>query len=763
MNKKRNKSKFTFTVLLLFIGFILNSGIFPVTEAFAARVNPTDFEYVITDGEAEITGMKPSILETVIRIPSEVEGVPVTRIGKEAFARTQKITDFILPDTVLYIGESAFTDCYDMKSIVLPAKLKEIGEKAFFMCRNVREIIMPETVTHIGNNAFEHCGMIKKVVLPSGLTRLGDNVFHYCSALEEINIPPRLQYIGNNTFNGCRKIKGFDLPATVTSIGDSAFAGCNFKSFSIPDSVKTIGVMCFQSCSYLESVRLSASLEKISEKMFDGCRNLVDITIPDSVKVIEKCAFQTCESLTKLPIGPNVTAIGKAAYYGCKKLNSISLPVSVTSIGEDAFYGTGYYENTLNWGNGGLYIGTALIEYPYRFDGTGIKEGTVLIADGAVSDCDYVYRTINLPSSVKYIGERAFSGRITTVYISIPASVEKIGFKAFSFSNISHYEVDPANKYYSSDSTGALFDKNKTELIEFPNKNKATSYKVPSTVKVIGTDAFSVCQNLESVTLPQGLKRIESSAFDGASSIKNITIPDTVEYIGGGAFYMCTSLTEIVFPLSVKMMGTNVVSGCRNLRKIVFMNPNLELEYIGRDFSAEVRIHGYSNSTAREYAEKYELPFVSIGVAPVIRVKETDSIRIWGDDFIMTLPGTALSELTANLGAAVVIEDKDGNAVSPDSQMKSGIRIILKYQSGTVADIRTVIALGDNDGDGVISSSDARLALRKSVGLENFADWQMAASDVVDRSAGDVTSSDARAILRASVGLDDAKDWFNDN
>ena len=61
---------------------------------------------------------------------------------------------------------------------------------------------------------------------------------------------------------------------------------------------------------------------------------------------------------------------------------------------------------------------------------------------------------------------------------------------------------------------------------------------------------------------------------------------------------------------------------------------------------------------------------------------------------------------------------------------------------------------GDVDADGVVTASDARLALRCAVGLENY----LPASDAfiacdVDRDAY-VTASDARLILRAAVGLE---------
>ena len=67
--------------------------------------------------------------------------------------------------------------------------------------------------------------------------------------------------------------------------------------------------------------------------------------------------------------------------------------------------------------------------------------------------------------------------------------------------------------------------------------------------------------------------------------------------------------------------------------------------------------------------------------------------------------------------------------------------------------------LGDVDNDGSIASADARLALRRSVDLEDYAPGsaQFAAADV-DRDHM-VTAADARKILRAAVSLENAADW----
>lgn len=61
---------------------------------------------------------------------------------------------------------------------------------------------------------------------------------------------------------------------------------------------------------------------------------------------------------------------------------------------------------------------------------------------------------------------------------------------------------------------------------------------------------------------------------------------------------------------------------------------------------------------------------------------------------------------------------------------------------------------GDVDGDGTVSASDARLALRLSVGFDDGLTEEQALIADFDED-GSVTAADARGILRLSVGLGD--------
>ena len=68
-----------------------------------------------------------------------------------------------------------------------------------------------------------------------------------------------------------------------------------------------------------------------------------------------------------------------------------------------------------------------------------------------------------------------------------------------------------------------------------------------------------------------------------------------------------------------------------------------------------------------------------------------------------------------------------------------------------------IAVLGDVDGNGEISVTDARLALRQAVSLENLTGVYRLAAQVGNDT---VSVSEARKILRAAVGLDDSKDWL---
>ncbi|MCQ2395724.1 MAG: leucine-rich repeat domain-containing protein, partial [Kiritimatiellae bacterium] len=71
------------------------------------------------------------------------------------------------------------------------------------------------------------------------------------------------------------------------------------------------------------------------------------------------------------------------------------------------------------------------------------------------------------------------------------------------------------------------------------------SITLPSSVKVVGAEAFSGCAALEHIDLSNA-EVIGNSAFNGCRALENLTIPNTVTNVVGNVFYNCSALTNLV-------------------------------------------------------------------------------------------------------------------------------------------------------------------------------------------------------------------------
>ncbi len=75
-----------------------------------------------------------------------------------------------------------------------------------------------------------------------------------------------------------------------------------------------------------------------------------------------------------------------------------------------------------------------------------------------------------------------------------------------------------------------------------------TGITIPESVTSIGASAFCGCSNLQEITFPSQLKEIGKEAFAYCSGLTKLYVPDSVESIGESAFEGCASLEEIRLP-----------------------------------------------------------------------------------------------------------------------------------------------------------------------------------------------------------------------
>ena len=400
--------KSALTLLLL---LVIVFGLLPV--AVQAGELDNGLQYKAYKDHVEITGYTGTATEVVI--PAQIDGLPTTSVGFEAFRDCKNLTSISIPegitkfgisafygcksltaipipDSVIEIGDLAFHGCKNLTSISIPNGVTEIGGGVFTDCENLISITIPDSVTEIGNNAFLRCKRLASITIPSGVTKIGNYAFADCEYLTSISIPDGVTRIGDWTFCGCEKMTSVSIPDDLSEIGEYAFYGCeNLTEISTLHSVTEIGRSAFYDCKSLTSISVQGDVTEIGYSTFYGCENLTGIIIPDSVTEIGDRAFQGCENLTSISIPNGVTEIGNSAFWGCKKLSSIAIPDGVTEIGESVFSGCKSLTN---------------ITIPY-----GIAE----IKDHAFWDCVKL-NSIYFKGDAPKFGEEVFWWVIATAY-----------------------------------------------------------------------------------------------------------------------------------------------------------------------------------------------------------------------------------------------------------------------------------------------------------------------------------------------------------
>ena len=453
-----------------------------------------------------------------VSIPRKIAGCPVTVIDAGAF-RGAPMTSVDIPDTVTKIEYAAFHDCSNLESITIPRSVLNIGYEAFYGCCKVKTITIESARTELGTGAFSTDGL-KELIFPAG-SRIGGSSFTYshgyvCRCTGEGDYPPS---IGTSWYE--LTTNGLTWAFTVESSGEAAVIArpCTYstriehRSTICPSTTGTLVVPS----------RLGGrKVTRIGFDAFSGCTNLTEIVLPEDVRAIGSCAFSGCRSLRHAPSLSNVTYLGPYAFSGCSGLG------------------------------GGIIVKDGWViayngDLPTHFV---IPDGVTGIA-GGVFRLRHELTSVDLPPTVKFIGEGAFWGCGRLKEVNIPESVEYIGNGAFDGCSALGKGV-VVRDHWAIAICGEC-----PEHVE-----------LPSCVVDIAENLFSHQKNLRSIAIPPGVGRIGRGAFEKCTALSSVKLPEGVTNIGYYAFLMCTNLTTIAIPKSVRMIEENAFDRCVNLRHV---------------------------------------------------------------------------------------------------------------------------------------------------------------------------------------------------
>lgn len=478
------------------------------------------------------------------------------------------ITNVVIPDGIIHIPDYVFQGCNELESVTIPSSVKRIGEGAFENCISLTSVSIPDSVLFVDDYAFAGCSGITQLQIGNNVKSIGERAFADCINIKNLSLPDSVESISYGAFDGCESLKKISFGENIKYIGSYAFADINVEEVSIsdimfywaelpwdfmhrfsdkivlngnpitsvviPDGVTYIPDNAFEDCSTLESVTIPEGVAVIGNSAFRNCDNLLEISIPYSTIKIGESAFASCDKLESVTILNNATTIGAGAFSDCYQLADVDIPETLSFANAGSAFEYTPYRSALESDSYGIvYMGDLLVRVTDKtLSEYRIKEGTKAIGYAAFEGCTNV-ESIIIPDSVNIIGDQAFRLCAKLKNISIPDAITEIGHSVF---DDTAYINDDANWENGIFYVGNHLIKANTDI---------TSCNIRPGTKLINNDAFSGCNQLETVIIPDGVTRINDYAFNKCLGLRSVTLPESIIYISPTAFQYCDNLKEL--------------------------------------------------------------------------------------------------------------------------------------------------------------------------------------------------------------------------
>ena len=311
----------------------------------------------------------------------------------------------------------------------------------------------------------------------------------------------------------------------------------------------------------------------------------------DTIKA-EFAYFQDAIRKSQLNEIQKAKLLSEYQYSENDHLVGLTLPDTLWGVQASDLIG---FKDLMQTENGISYIGNWAIRVDGSLTSIELRDGTVGIAEGAISDGNYKLKSMTIPASLKTIcGEIA--GRDSS-------------FRKLFISDLAAWCAVRCTRY-SYSGLGSAFN---VAHDLYLNGELLTDLVIPDGVAKIEVSAFERCVNLKSLTIPASVTEIGSLAFNGCTGLtavyisdltawcnlrlsyrmsplwyagnlylngtqlKDVVIPDGVTTIGSGVFAGC-NLTSITIPDSVTSIGSYAFANCLYLKEVKLPSSITDIE-----------------------------------------------------------------------------------------------------------------------------------------------------------------------------------------
>ncbi len=559
-------------------------------------------------------------------------------------------------------------------------------------------------VVEIGAHAFQDVENIKTVTISNGVKVIGEYAFLSCGSLAEVVLPSGVTNIGQGAFMECKKLGKINFPDSITNIGRNALYDTQFIQIEVKEPEEDSGEfeIGMGTITILNKSQWSGGMLYVGKHLI-MCdpQKTGKVTIKDGTRTIAGDAFFWCDEVTGVTIPDSVVTIGEYAFYQCEKITSITIPNSVKSI-EDSAFAQCYALKNVTIPSSVTKIGAGAFSGCNAFTGVTIPGSVKTIGMGAFSYCAGL-KTVKINSGVKTLGNSAFYGCGALTSISIPDSVTSLGAQTLT----------------------------KTAFYENDNNWSSKMLYVGKFLIKVSYDATGT------VTIKQGTTVFADDAFSQADSISTVSIPASVTKISDGSFKRCSSLKAI--KVSADNGSYTSVDDClynKAVTKLICLpQASLNKIYTAPETVTQIgnySIYGSKNLTTVELNNKA----VKLGTYTFYDCDALKSVTVSGK--VSEIGKWAFAQ-----SSGVTVYGQEDTIL--ESYCKEND---IKFAKISGADD---ILLGDANGDGKITSLDARWILQVAAELKTPTAYEEKAMDV--NGDGKITSLDARYVLQIAAEL----------
>ena len=397
--------------------------------------------------------------------------------------------------------EGMFDECNYLENVTFTSDIREIPKLAFDLTVGLKKIEIPSSVKKIGDSAFE-LSAVSEIKFNEGLETIGNLAFKTWGSFEKITLPSTVKSVGEQCFNS-NKPYDIELNDGLEHVGKQAFVGeFDSKSVIIPASVTEIGEMAFGYKSYFgkkaenftiygyrgtaaetyanENGFTFVPLDLVEFERFEDTTStspVYDVTVHSGAVVEERQYAELYEEWSE-------------DHYWINKLTFDARGVAPITINDYGFAGAngapGYIRTIDFIGSGDVVFGSQVFNFtgiesltlpanvkfkdnaegiftsclrlktadiycdvvPKMFDDcnsletVNFKGNTTSIPYAAFRNCNI--KRLDIPSSVKSIGEEAFFGSYQMAAVTLHSGLSSIGAKAF-YDNNFKFVIIPAS------------------------------------------------------------------------------------------------------------------------------------------------------------------------------------------------------------------------------------------------------------------------------------------------------------------------------